>query len=887
MSFKDLARSMIELGIPVVPACEPGGRPSKRCILPYWQYQASADPERIERWNSEYPRANVALVAKGHVGDICFVDDDLGDTIQQAAKDMGRPLPITRVHRSGGGRGRHSLFRATAKAIALGNCSARVKRDGRMREAWSFKVANQCVVGPGSVHPETGNLYKVESDAPIADIPDWLVAWMEAKAGPSRAAHKGEVPEVCEDFDFDDFRQWLEDDCGVEIISVRSPWYNLRECPFAERRHEQAGGGAIFFDGAHLGWSCLAGGCDGHKAGIGGLLRLLAEKFGRYDNPIWGDGTDEDVEESDDAADDGAQSQPAASVAPPPPPGHIFPCGHMHGFHELDGCPDCDRLEAAARAAAAAMPSPATVAAEPPDAEVAKVRAPSAAAPSAVISPAPQSAPAQAQTQAPPQTTATEEAAEGEGDEAAPWINEYSIATDFVARHRGDTRHDGLHWSQYHPETGLWGLDDDPPAFRRAQAAIEGAIKWAADAKDITKALSFRRHSATQAILKIASNSADIRVSPDAFDRENAHLLAVRNGVIDLRVGELLPRSPEHMLRLAAPVDFDPAAESNEWKRVVHEIFGGDEDLIRYVQMAIGYTLTGSVAEECFFLCVGEGGNGKGTILETVAAAIGPYATSVDFRAFTSDSRRDPERLYHALRGKRMVLAGETERGSKLSEEAIKAWTGGDVVSARALYREAYTYRPVGKIWLSANELPTISETTEGIWRRARLIPFACAFRAPEIAVAGDAKADRSLKRRLRRPENLAGVLAWCVEGARLWHASGLETPCVVRDATEVYRAEQNPVLQFAAERCSFAPGRQAQARSLYAAYDYWCRESGHRPLSERNFRREVLRLHGVTHARTQQHNVYRGIGLVEHGWAADPAVLAEAIADTDGQLPC
>ena len=60
----------------------------------------------------------------------------------------------------------------------LGNRSA--KRGGK--EWFSLRMHNRYVLGPGSIHPETGNEYLVQSDILPIDFPDWLCAWIEKRA---------------------------------------------------------------------------------------------------------------------------------------------------------------------------------------------------------------------------------------------------------------------------------------------------------------------------------------------------------------------------------------------------------------------------------------------------------------------------------------------------------------------------------------------------------------------------------------------------------------------------------------------------------------------------------------------------------------------------------
>ena len=71
-----------------------------------------------------------------------------------------------------------------------------------------------------------------------------------------------------------------------------------------------------------------------------------------------------------------------------------------------------------------------------------------------------------------------------------------------------------------------------------------------------------------------------------------------------------------------------------------------------------------------------------------------------------------------------MVIASEPDLGTRFSESLIKQLTGGDVISARRLYREPVEFRPAFKLCIYGNHRPAIRGGDHGIWRRVLLMPF-------------------------------------------------------------------------------------------------------------------------------------------------------------------
>ena len=107
-------------------------------------------------------------------------------------------------------------------------------------------------------------------------------------------------------------------------------------------------------------------------------------------------------------------------------------------------------------------------------------------------------------------------------------------------------------------------------------------------------------------MLKMGAPNEAISVSAGAFDRDSM-LLNCANGLVDLRTGELLEREPEHLASKLVEVDYDPSAKCPTFDRFINDIFCGERDLIRWVQRALGYTITGSVDEQLLFIAYGTG----------------------------------------------------------------------------------------------------------------------------------------------------------------------------------------------------------------------------------------------------------------------------------------
>ncbi len=169
-------------------------------------------------------------------------------------------------------------------------------------------------------------------------------------------------------------------------------------------------------------------------------------------------------------------------------------------------------------------------------------------------------------------------------------------------------------------------------------------------------------------------------------------LLGVPNGVVDLRTGELRPGRREDRITMQTAVPYDPEATCPRWKQFLVEIFADDEELIGFVQRAVGYSITGITSEQCLLVLYGTGANGKGTLTITLKFVLGDYAWNMPFSTIEMRNRAAIPNDLAALVGRRFVMASETNDGARLNEARVKALTGCDPITARFLHAEFFTF---------------------------------------------------------------------------------------------------------------------------------------------------------------------------------------------------
>lgn len=375
----------------------------------------------------------------------------------------------------------------------------------------------------------------------------------------------------------------------------------------------------------------------------------------------------------------------------------------------------------------------------------------------------------------------------------------------------------------------VWEEDASGEIYRLAKAVPQLILEEPSEGDDDAKAQRRWSH-ATEAkklidsMIALAWSEPGVPVTTEELNGD-PWLLNVLNGTIELRTGLLRRHRQADLITKIAPVAYDPTATCPRFLAFLDRIMAGNQNLVGFLQRALGSALTGDVSDHALFFFYGSGRNGKGTLLELFTTLLGNYATTVDSGLITKKRNEDHPTGLTDLDGRRFVSTEEVEDGKELAEALVKKLTGGNRIKARRMRQDYYEFPPTHKLFLAANHEPEIRGSDEGIWSRVKLVPFSVFIPVEERV--------KNLHEMLAREEG-PGILAWAVQGCLEWQRGGLQEPPEVQKATEAYRTDMDTIAGFLADRCNTFLDHETlktQARepkdALYKAYTAWADASG------------------------------------------------------------
>jgi len=353
--------------------------------------------------------------------------------------------------------------------------------------------------------------------------------------------------------------------------------------------------------------------------------------------------------------------------------------------------------------------------------------------------------------------------------------------------------------------------------------------------------------------LTLASTEPGIVLTPDELDAD-PYLLNCRNGVLDLRTGQLGPHDPGLLITRLAGADYHPAADGPEFTAFLQRV-QPDEQMRQFLARLLGHALDGTVTSHVLPIFHGEGQNGKSTLTGAVMAALGDYADAADPGLLTARTFDAHPTGVADLCGLRLAVLHETDAGRHLAEGTVKRLTGGDRLKARRMREDFWSFTPTHTFVMLTNHQPIITGTDEGIWRRIRLIPW------DVVIPPGDR--DEQLPAKLAG--ELPAILAWLAAGYRDWASGGLGEPDQVARATAAYRGRSDALGRFIADACVLSPQFTAGSTDLYTAWSKWCANEGEDPGSQTAL---AAALQNKGYDKTKDHSGrmrWKGIGLASY----------------------
>ncbi len=320
----------------------------------------------------------------------------------------------------------------------------------------------------------------------------------------------------------------------------------------------------------------------------------------------------------------------------------------------------------------------------------------------------------------------------------------------------------------------------------------------------------------------------------DELDKEvSPYVLNVKNGRLNLKTGELTPHSEDFFDLQQVPTKFIKGAKDEVLDTMISNVFLGNQGLINLFDEMVGYCLLKHLYYRKAFFLVGDGANGKSTLINLIRQTIGEENCC-------AVSPHDFEKRFATVTLHRKLVNLADDIGNSRIDQTgnYKKACSGDALQVEEKGQPMYVIRPYATPIFAANSLPHFSDESEGANSRRLIIPFKASFRP------GSEGYDPTIALKLNRPEVREALLYRAFLGLqRVMANDGFVIPPEVEEAGKEFVRENSYTLQWIDMECITEEDIIGKTPTeLHGEYRRWCQGQGARGESIVGFGKKILK---------------------------------------------
>ena len=356
-------------------------------------------------------------------------------------------------------------------------------------------------------------------------------------------------------------------------------------------------------------------------------------------------------------------------------------------------------------------------------------------------------------------------------------------------------------------------------------------------------------------------------------------LLNTASCMIDLRTGEVLDHDPKYLSTLQIPVPWVPDAACPTYEAWLEDVIPGQAEALEEIASTMLDPSRTPLKQAFLF---GPTHSGKSTFLRIMEAIAGAANRSaVDLHQLVDDHFASAE-LYQKI----LNIGSDMSAAHIADVSLFKKLTGEDPVQANRKYGKMFTFTNRALFAFSANEIPTIGETSRAYVQRMAAFRFDKSFAGKERP---------EIEERMLR-EELPGILRRWVSAWRRFNDRGLYLP-VPEDVQTEFETSSDRVARWVQLRCDVHPeaiGQMVGAdkgdtiTSLYSSFKIWARDDSPSAgvMSRQKFGERLKHMEGVGEVRLIHRNKNRGLDITTRTGEDKEIIRVRSVPVPTGNVP-
>ena len=318
-----------------------------------------------------------------------------------------------------------------------------------------------------------------------------------------------------------------------------------------------------------------------------------------------------------------------------------------------------------------------------------------------------------------------------------------------------------------------------------------------------------------------------------------AHMIAFRNGIYDIRSGELKPFSPDVVITNRIPWDYNPNAYSELADKTLDKIACHDEQVRTILEECIGscFYRSNKLGGGKAFILTGEGSNGKSTFIAMVQ-----HLLNEDNIAALDLKELDQKFQNTALFGKLANLGDDISDEFIVNASIFKKFVTGERVQVQNKGEKPFDFNNYAKFLFSANNIPRIKDKTGAVLRRLIIVPFNASFSKD------DPDYDDHITYKLQEQDVMEYMIVLGIKALERVLGHGFTESEKVQQQLKEYEETNNPIIGFFEEmELEDFQIENEQSDKVFKRYKEYCLANNFNPMSKAEFSKQVCRKLGLT----------------------------------------
>lgn len=293
---------------------------------------------------------------------------------------------------------------------------------------------------------------------------------------------------------------------------------------------------------------------------------------------------------------------------------------------------------------------------------------------------------------------------------------------------------------------------------------------------------------------------------PMIFDKPHTHVLNLKNGVFHFLHKRLVPHDPDYITTTQLPIEYTPEAKCPKWEKFISEVFPEQPDT-EIVWRIIAWLMLPHTFNQKALMLVGEGSNGKSTLLNGIVSFLGSNNVSN-----LSLLRMKEKFSAPTLMGKLANIVPDLSEERIKDTSIFKQLIVNEEITGEYKHGEVFKFKPFARHVFSSYKMPESEDDSAGFYRRFDTIKFSAKFQV-------DPDKGRAIENGLHDPDELSGVLNKALAVRLDVSRNGLMIPEVLKISVQEHKKQNDPLIEWFDDELEIHLETYIPKRELYQEY--------------------------------------------------------------------